>query len=507
MRAPNRTAALALLLSGTAFPAAADITPEEVWADWQRMLATYEIDVEVGSEAASSDALLLNDVALSYAFPEDEGTLDTVIPEIALEARGDGTVEITLAPEFAIDITGTDPETDSDFAFTVIARQPGLVTIASRDGTTTRYNYVGADASGTVESLTVDGEEVDFDIAATLRGMSGSYEITEGTPRGFVSRTRADAMGITVDGTDPEEPGTAFDLELTLNDIVGRGEGTISALSGFESMSAMLTEGFATDWSLDHGAAEYTISATGPGEVFNMTTTAEAGTFNGSVSPDGLVYGGGNTGLSVALSGSEIPFPELTFSMAETEGQVAIPAVPSEEATDFGLLLRFVGLEVDEGIWSMFDPAGQLPRDPATVILDIAGKGRWLVDIFDPEVQPEDAPGEIPGEIESLTIGNLEVSAGGARLSGEGAFEFDNSGTGPFAPAPSPFGAASLELTGGNTLLDTLVAMGLIPQEQAMGARMMLGLFARPGDGPDTLVSTIEVGRDGSISANGQRIR
>ena len=36
---------------------------------------------------------------------------------------------------------------------------------------------------------------------------------------------------------------------------------------------------------------------------------------------------------------------------------------------------------------------------------------------------------------------------------------------------------------------------------------MMMGLFARPGDGEDTLVSTIEVQEDGAVLANGQRIR
>jgi len=62
-------------------------------------------------------------------------------------------------------------------------------------------------------------------------------------------------------------------------------------------------------------------------------------------------------------------------------------------------------------------------------------------------------------------------------------------------------------LTGGNTLLDTLVDMGLVPSEQAMGARMMLGVVARPGDGEDTLVSEIEVNEEGQIFANGQRIK
>jgi hypothetical protein len=49
--------------------------------------------------------------------------------------------------------------------------------------------------------------------------------------------------------------------------------------------------------------------------------------------------------------------------------------------------------------------------------------------------------------------------------------------------------------------------MGLVPEDQAMAARMMLGLFARPGDGPDTLTSKIEVKGDGAILANGQRLQ
>jgi hypothetical protein len=40
-----------------------------------------------------------------------------------------------------------------------------------------------------------------------------------------------------------------------------------------------------------------------------------------------------------------------------------------------------------------------------------------------------------------------------------------------------------------------------------MGARMMMGLFAQPGEGEDTLISTIEMKEDGSVLANGQRIK
>ena len=59
----------------------------------------------------------------------------------------------------------------------------------------------------------------------------------------------------------------------------------------------------------------------------------------------------------------------------------------------------------------------------------------------------------------------------------------------------------------GNGLIDKVTKMGLVPQDQAMGARMMLGMFAKPGEGTDTMTSKIEFNADGSIMANGQRIQ
>ena len=107
-----------------------------------------------------------------------------------------------------------------------------------------------------------------------------------------------------------------------------------------------------------------------------------------------------------------------------------------------------------------------------------------------------------PGQVISATLNELRLNIAGAELTGDGDFTFNND----FA-IPVPSGVVNMMLVGGNGLLDTLVGMGLIPEDQAMGARMMMGLFARPGDGDDTLVSTIEVKEDGSVLANGQRIR
>ena len=51
-----------------------------------------------------------------------------------------------------------------------------------------------------------------------------------------------------------------------------------------------------------------------------------------------------------------------------------------------------------------------------------------------------------------------------------------------------------------------LIAMGVLPEDQAMMGRMMMGMFARTV-GEDQLSTTIEVNSEGHVLANGQRIQ
>ena len=92
-------------------------------------------------------------------------------------------------------------------------------------------------------------------------------------------------------------------------------------------------------------------------------------------------------------------------------------------------------------------------------------------------------------------------------MTGYGAATFDNSGTDTQDGTLKPTGAVDLKLVGGNTLINSLVEAGLLPDQMAMGARMVMGMFTIPGDGEDTLETKIEFTRSGAILANGQRIK
>jgi hypothetical protein len=194
--------------------------------------------------------------------------------------------------------------------------------------------------------------------------------------------------------------------------------------------------------------------------------------------------------------------------MAEAGCNITMPLAQSEEEQDFALGISLRDFAVPEMLWGMIDPAGTLPHDPASVVLSLTGKGKVLFDIFDPEAMEQVEDGDIaPGELNAVTIEQLLVSAAGAKLPGTGDFTFNNEDQVSFDGMPAPSGEANLSLSGANTLIDKLIEMGLMSDEDAMGARMMMGILAVPGEGEDTLNSKIEITEDGKILANGQRLK
>jgi hypothetical protein len=165
-------------------------------------------------------------------------------------------------------------------------------------------------------------------------------------------------------------------------------------------------------------------------------------------------------------------------------------------------------LAISDTIWSIFDPADQLPRTPINLVIDLTGIAEVMFDLFDStQAEAFSMTENSLGNVKSLAIKQVELDAVGAHLSGEGNFRFDNSDLTTFEGFPRPEGNIDFTLVGANSLIEKLVSAGLLPKNQAMGARMMLGLITVPGNGEDTLKSQIVVTSKGHIVANGQRLR
>jgi hypothetical protein len=335
-------------------------------------------------------------------------------------------------------------------------------------------------------------------------GLAGNYTVATDTQSRISSVLNADSVGLTLAITDPTpETGGTTNVTGNMVGLTATTQGVLLSPSQMEDMSAALATGFSTDGTFGYSSADLAFDATGTADTAKVAGTFGAGTLTFGISKDRLAYGGTSSAAKLTISGSSIPFPELVVSLAETGFDLLMPVTKSDAPQDFRLLLRLVDLAVSDEVWAMFDPMAALPRDPATLVIDTTGKAKWLVDIFGPEAETMEIA---PGELHALDINDLTLRAMGAAITGKGAFTFDNSDTTTFDGMPLPTGKLDLTIDGANALLDKLSQTGLLPQDQVMGARMMMGLFARPGEGPDTLTSTLEF-KDKGFFANGQQLQ
>ncbi len=494
-------AALPCLLA----PAAqADVTAADVWASWQAQARSFGQSLSSAGEGIGGGALTQRRVTLSMETAD--GTIESEIGDIVFTESGSGAVAIALPDSYPVTLR-TAGDGGEDLDLTLQMRHPGLEIVATGEPGALNYTLSSPEFGMELTEIAVDGTPFDMVLEILATPLSGSYGY-ETNGQALSSDLEIDALALRMEVDDPEGGGL-FELSMTMEDIRSDGRSTGgSAIAGALPLSAMLAQGFSSTSTISYGPVRYAISGTDMQDTFNLDGSIGSGRVAADVTPDGLSYTGANTEMVMNLSGTSIPFPSLEISLAESSGTVRMPLAPSDDPQDFALLTQLTGLEIDEMLWSMFDPQALLPREPANLLIDLAGKANWLIDITDPEAAEDFDPSTgAPGEIHALDLNALRLSLLGAELTGEGAFEFDNSGTSGFADMPAPDGTAEFELTGLDGLLDTLVSMGLMPEDQAMGARMMLGIFAQPGPGPDSLVSTIEVKPDGTVMANGQRIR
>ncbi|MHC0052284.1 DUF2125 domain-containing protein [Actibacterium sp. D379-3] len=494
----------AALLAGafSAQSAAADITAQQAWDAITALGESYGEQI-TGTPSMSGDTLTIRDAGFTFAAPE--ATITGTLGDIALKELGNGTVEVTAGTEFPMTMAIT-PEDGEDVDIAMVLRQSGLKTIVSGTPDDLAYDSSADTFAIALSEMKVDGEPLEMDMLISLAALAGKYRITQmGTMKGVTSALTAKALGMTLNVVAPEDETGHVNMSASIADLSSTNRSTLPVAGDFSDMAALLKAGMVADGQMTYGPAAMTFDFADEVESGVIKASASGGSLDIAMSGETMTYGGSQTGVDIAISGSQIPVPEITARMAETTFNLMMPIAKSDTPADFALLTALRGLTLGDNVWGLFDPAGTLPRDPANLVLDLSGKARLAFDMFDPAAAQQLTGAA--GELHALDINDLELTVAGASLTGTGGFTFDNTDLTTFNGMPAPAGAANLKLTGGNGLMDKLVAMGLLPEDQVMGFRMMLGLFARPGEGDDTLVSEITVTDDGQVLANGQRLK
>lgn len=490
----------ALLLSTAAI---AQVTPEQVWQNWQDVSAAYGQTLTAGSQERQGETLVISGLKISSSF--EGGSVAGEIATVNFRDLGDGTVEVTMSPDYPLTVTTTEPEAGTTTVKANV-RQPDLTIIASGAGAETRYDFTAPSVKVAIDEVTTDGEKVDMTLEVDVTALSGNYTVTKAETATLTSSLKADSAAVTMALSDPETQGT-FKLKGNVTTLAGTSNGSLLDAVAMADMTAALGAGFNTDSSFTYGAGTLEFDFAEGAQTSKGTATLGGGDIRLAMNADRLNYGGAARDVELVVSASDLPFPELRTSYSEAAFNLLMPVAKAEEPGDFAFLTRLVDFTINDEAWGVIDPGAVLPRDPATLIVDAKGKLKWLVDIMNPAETEAMASEEIPAEFTSLDVSELRLSAVGAEVRGNGAFTFDNTDKTTFPGMPAPTGKLDLTIVGANGLIDKLIQLGFLPEDQAMGARMMLGLFAKPVEGqPDTLTSTLEF-KDKGFFANGQRLQ
>lgn len=493
------SAAIVGLITGSA--AWADVTAKQVWDNWKSTAEAAGQSVSAGSENESGGTLSLKDVKVVSTTPD--GKVSGTIANVTFAEQGDGTVKMTMSPDYPVDFDMT-PKDGKPVVGKVMLHQEGLSVIVSGSDGDMTYALDAPSIEGKLASLTVDGKPADVNVDFKAIGSKATYAIKGTGTRDITSNGTAQSMSLAVDGTDPEKGGK-FSFSAKATDLTGTSAATMIDGVDMKDMDAALKAGTKIDATLGYGGLTYSFDTDDAKGTSKGEGTGKDGKLTIAMTKAGLHYGVSGGGGSLTVSGSQIPLPQITLKTTGSTFDFMMPVMKSPDPQPFSILVKLAGVALNDEVWGMLDPGKVLPRDPAELAIDLAGKATLTRDVL---AQPGgEMPGSPPGQLDSVDVNNVHLAIGGADLSGKGAFTFDHSGDMPGNPMGQPSGMIDLTLKGGMGLLDKLVTMGLVPQDQATGFKMMLGLFAKPGDAPDTMVSKIELTKDGQVLANGQRLK
>jgi hypothetical protein len=488
--------AIVLLLGGTAHAA---LTVDQVWQSWKDAGALVGLEVTAATENSDGGTLTLNGVSVAAA-----GMPGITISDMVMTEAGDGSVTIMPGADIGMTLSGetkgtaklvhegltmTAREADGGLAYDFSAAKLDVV----YDTTTAGMSLDGSAAPDVVSSGTVG-----------FTDLAGTYSDTPGTNRTFGLDVKASALAYDTRLDDPSleikqtTTSSTDNVELSF-DFVLPSTISLAALAAPADFGTALQEGLSVTFATKQGDSIGTMDQESTFMPMTFAIKAGGGEAAGVFNKDTFDIQSSGSGLEIDVTSAMMPAPIKITSGPVVVGLTS-PVMASEAAADYGLVMKLSQFTVSEEAWALVDPGGALKRDPADLAIDISGKTKLD---FIAMMQAEGTGIEPPvPAIETLDITELTLKIAGAALAGTGAFTFDNS-----MGVPMPLGEANVTVTGANALIDGLIAAGLLPEEQAMGARMMMGAFMSQGANPDELTSKIEARAGGEIYVNGQRIQ
>lgn len=478
-----------------AAPAMADVTPEEVWQNWQDMGTAMGQAIVAANTARAGDTLTISDVTIASA--SGGVTAEGTFAEVVMQDQGDGTVKVTMSPEYPIKMRlPADQQGEAEVEMNITVTTADLVMLAS--GTAQAISYDLAAPNMAIKLQRIEGpagQSAGLTLDATLSNLAGVYATQSVDGKMSVDGDfTVDAIAIASTGTNPAKQS---DLNLTaaMTGVAFTSKGALLGALAGTGMTPDLLAGLDSVSKITAQSSEFDAEIVETAGSTRLKGTAGAMVLDSSITGGVMQYETTQRALALTINSPSIPVPDVAITLDEMTFAITSPLAPNDAAQPFAFAAKLLNLGLSDQIWAMFDPSGQLPRDPINLVIDADGMAKV-------KMADTATPNTLPADLQSLNLKELRLGVAGAELTGSGASTFVQGDNG----LPDPNAKLDFTLTGANALMDRVVAAGLIPPEALTFPRMMLAVVARQAaDGSDSYTSTVEI-KDKSIFANGQKL-
>ncbi|MCW1952067.1 MAG: DUF2125 domain-containing protein [Octadecabacter sp.] len=496
--------ATSIIALSTAFvtPAMADVSAADVWSNQQALYSSMGATL---SGDLSGDQL--TNPEINVILPEGIASFQIKTDTVTITENSDGSVTVEYPSPMTVTVAG-GAAGEGNFSASATLTHDGYTITATGNPGDISYVSAGNNLRFEIGDVSVDGaaglEKTAIEGFMTLTNWGGTSQVTEGN---LINYTAEAQVGTTeADFTFDAENVSAHSTQLTMPMTTSIAASFPVGGSDVMNLSAALRDGLSlVIQSTGEGNSSTTVT-TLDGEILNtQKTSTGAQDFELSFTQEGLAMSGEASSLAMTMLDPLIFADEIELGIGALTMDYDVPLNASDEAQDFRIATGLKDVTIGDTIWGMIDPAGQLPRDPAEISFDVTGMGTNGIDLLDIAALST-LMGPPPIEVDEVTIENLRIAAVGAEATATGAMTFDWTDLQTISGIARPEGAITVNLNGANALMDKLVAMGLIPAEDLMMPRMMMGMFATPV-GDDMLETVLEVNSEGHVLANGQRLQ
>lgn len=506
--------------------------------------AALDADATQAADAATSAA----DAAAQAATDatdviEDDGVATQATPDAAAEAEaatGDAAADAAnaaaqaqaaaeaanAAAQAEMDAEQAAEQAERPRKVTVIAKIADEDITIREDGDAMVYDYLLPKVDMTVSQIELNnGKVITNPATIALVNLKGSDRV-EGTDTQKIVQAgtiESATFNLAVDNDDGQKATGQFvlgGLSMNSDTAMPAGDKTMK-----DDLTAMLKAGMAVKGDVKIASITGNLDMVTKDEegqmrpvALKMDSADNALTF--AMDQARINYAGASGATKGELTVPEFPVP-MGYGLTDTKFNVDFPIAVSDQPQNFTVSYLLNGVTMTDSIWALFDPQATLPRDPASIDVDLAGSVKVLRDFFDPATMDAAAKMEDPNlsdeqraalmdemmappvDLRDITINKVALNMLGAKADVTGKLAAPEQGD-----MQAPVGTISGKFEGVPALLEKLGSIGLVPAEQMMGVQMMLQMFSKPdAQNPNVLTTELEFKEGGQVFANGQQVK